>query len=91
MSWERRPVEETPRAEQRTVWDDRGRRWTGTVRSGSQRRGEEHAEVLFVCDDQPSERKRIARLRIPAAEVDDRWQAMGEDEVQEVFRRSTAG
>jgi hypothetical protein len=91
MTWARRPAEETPRAEQRTVVDDRGRHWTGTVRSGSQRRGEEHAEVLFVCEDQPSERKRIARLRIPAAEVDDRWRAMDENDVREVFRRSMSG
>ncbi len=91
MDWARRPVDETPRAEQRTVQDDEGRHWTGTVRSGSQRHGEQHAEVIFVCDDQPSERKRIARLRITAAEVDDRWQAMGEQEVLEVFRRSRSG
>ncbi len=91
MGWARRPANETPRAEQRTVMDDRGRRWTGTVHSGSQRRGEEHAEVLFVCEDQPSERKRVARLRIPAADVDDRWRAMEEEEVQEVFRRSVSG
>ncbi len=88
MGWERRPADETPDAEQRTFRDERGRRWTGVVRSGSERRGEEHAEVIFVCEDQPSETKRVARLAVPAAEVDDRWRAMGEDEVLEAFRKS---
>ena len=91
MGWARWPASETPRAERRSVVDDRGRHWTGTVHSGSQRRGEEHAEVLFVCADQPLEGKRIARLRIPAAEVDTRWRAMAEDEVREVFRRALSG
>jgi len=88
MTWDRRPEDETPRAEPRSFRDERGRHWTGVVRSGSQRRGEEHAEVVFVCDDQPSETKRISRLPIPAAEVDDRWREMGEEEVLDVFRRS---
>jgi len=88
MAWERRPAEETPAAEQRTFRDERGRRWTGVVHSGSERRGEEHAEVIFMCDDQPSETRRVARLPIKAAEVDDRWREMGEDEVLEAFRRS---
>ncbi len=89
MKWERRPAEETPQAEQRTFRDDRGRRWTGVVHSGTQRRGEEHAEVIFMCDDQPSETKRVSRLSIPASEVDERWRAMGEDEILAAFRRSS--
>ncbi len=88
MGWERRPAEETPEAEQRTFRDERGRQWTGVVRSGSQRRGEEHAEVIFVCDDQPSETKRVARLAIPSAKVDERWRGMPEAEVLAAFRRS---
>ncbi len=88
MAWERRPADETPEAEQRTLRDDRGRRWTGVVRSGSERRGEEHAEVIFLCEDQPSEIKRVARLAIPAAEVGERWRAMGEEEIMDAFRRS---
>ncbi len=88
MTWDRRSEDETPRAEARTFRDTRGRRWTGMVRSGSERRGEEHAEVSFVCHDQPSETKRVARLRIPSAKVDERWRAMPEDEVLDAFRRS---
>jgi hypothetical protein len=41
-----------------------------------------------MCNDQPSETKRVARLPIKAAEVDDRWRKMGEDEVLDAFRRS---
>ncbi len=88
MTWDRRPEDETPRAEARTFCDNRGRRWTGMVRSGSERHGEEHAEVIFVCDDQPSETKRVARLAIPAAKVDERWRGMPEAEVLAAFRRS---
>ena len=88
MTWDRRPEDETPQAEPRRFRDDRGRRWTGVVRSGSERRGEEHAEVIFICDDQPSEAKRVARLAIRAADVDERWRALPADEVLDAFRRS---
>ncbi len=88
MTWDRRPEDETPQAEQRGFRDERGRHWTGTVRSGSERRGEEHAEVIFVCDDQPSEVKRTARLAIPAADVGQRWRVLPDDEVLAAFRRS---
>ncbi len=44
--------------------------------------------MIFLCDDQPSETKRVARLPIAAAEVDDRWREMGEDEIMEAFHRS---
>ncbi len=89
MDWERRPEAETPVAEQRTFRDDRGRQWTGIASSGTQRKGEEHAEVMFVCDDQPSEHKRVARVRVAAAEVGRYWRDAGNDEVLNVFRRAT--
>ncbi len=88
MTWDRRPQDETPQAEQRSFRDDRGRQWIGTVSSGSERRGEEHAEVIFICEDQPSEVKRVARLTIPSAEVGVRWKLMADDEVLDAFRRS---
>ncbi len=91
MDWERRPEAETPVAEQRTFRDDRGRQWTGIASSGTQRKGEEHAEVMFVCDDQPSEHKRSARVRVSAAEVGRYWAAADDAEVMDVFRRAMPG
>ncbi|HEX7050769.1 MAG TPA: hypothetical protein VF188_11245 [Longimicrobiales bacterium] len=88
LTWERRPADETPAMEQRLVEDDRGRTWVGSVSSGTLRGGEEHAEVIFICRDQPGELKRVARLDIPAAEADDRWRSMPEREVRSVFLRS---
>ncbi len=44
--------------------------------------------MIFMCDDRPSENKRVARLAIAAADVDDRWREMGEDEIMEAFRKS---
>jgi len=88
MGWARRDESETPRAEQREFRDERGRRWVGTVTSGTDRGGEEHAEVVFVCCDQPSELKRVGRLDVPAAKADRRWAEISEDEVRETFRRS---
>ncbi len=89
MSRDRRPEDETPQAEPHSFRDERGRRWTGVVRSGSGRRGEEHAEVIFVCNDQPSGVKRVSRLAIPAAEVGERWRVMPDAEVLDAFRRSS--
>lgn len=88
MDWAKRPADETPEMVQRTIRDDDGRRWTGSVRSGVLRGGEQHAQVIFVCDDAPSEPKRVARLDIPAAEADDGWRDMSEERVREVFRDS---
>ncbi|MBX6363096.1 MAG: hypothetical protein IRZ00_04450 [Gemmatimonadetes bacterium] len=88
MRWAKRPVEETPEATPRVFRDDRGRQWTGMVTSGTHEGGEEHAEAIFVCDDVPSETKRLARLDVPAAVAGARWRAMGEEEIREVFRRS---
>lgn len=88
MEWERRPLEATPSMEQRRLRDDRGRVWVGSVTSGTVRGGEEHAEVVFVCQDQPGELKRVARLDVPAAEIGARWRAMADAEVIEAFERS---
>ncbi|HEX6065601.1 MAG TPA: hypothetical protein VFZ04_15330, partial [Longimicrobiales bacterium] len=73
---------------QRTFTDDAGRQWTGSVTSGRVEGGEDFAEVLFVCNDQPAEVKRVVTLDYPPAEADDRWTDMADDEVVELFRRS---
>lgn len=86
--WERRPKDATPAMTQREIEDERGRTWVGSVRSGTLRGGESHAEVIFVCVDQPSEPKRVTRLDIPADDADVRWLTMEEDEVLDAFRRS---
>lgn len=91
MDWERRDADTEPSMEQRLIHDDRGRTWVGSITSGTLRDGEAHAEVVFVCRDQPSELKRVARLDIPAEDADDRWRTMQEDEVLDTFRRSTPG
>lgn len=88
MNQERRDESETPRMETRTFTDDRGRRWAGSVMSGRFRGGEEHAEVIFVCEDTPSEVKRFARLDSSPAEAADEWRGMGEEEVRGLFRDS---
>jgi hypothetical protein len=88
MSWARRPDEDTPRMETRTFTDDSGRRWAGSVISGRFAGGEAHAEVVFVCEDVPSETKRFARLDEPPVEAADRWRALGDNEVRAIFRDS---
>lgn len=88
MSWERRPKSEEPVAEQRTITYDVGRRWTGSVSSGRFPGGEQNAEVIWVCEDQPSELKRVADLGIPPGLADDQWRKLGDDEVLEVFLHS---
>jgi hypothetical protein len=87
-NWARRPKEDEPIAEQRSFTDEEGRRWTGTVTSGRLEGGEENAEVIFVCEDQPSELKRVADLGVAPRAADDTWRRIGEDEVEAVFRRS---
>ena len=89
MEWERRPKSDEPVAEQRSAKDDEGRVWTGMVSSGRFAGGEENAEVIFVCEDQPSEIKRTADLGVPPGEADDLWRAMPQNQVDDVFRRST--
>ena len=73
---------------QRSFKDDRGRLWTGSVMSGRMEGGEEHAEVLFVCDDQPAETKRVATLEAAPRDADEQWVTMADDEVVQVFNRS---
>lgn len=89
MEWERRPKSDEPIAEQRTIEDEEGRRWTGSVSSGRFEGGEENAEVIFVCEDQPSAIKRVADLGVKPAAADDMWRTMPDAEVEEVFRRSS--
>lgn len=88
MNWERRSEDETPTAEQRRFEDEQGRTWVGTVRSGTLEGGEEHAEVVFVCEDEPSETKRVGVLDASAGEADSAWKDMDDERVREVFRNS---
>jgi hypothetical protein len=88
MSWERRPEDETPRMETRTFTDEAGRRWAGSVISGRFAGGEQRAEVIFVCEDSPSEAKRFAQLDSPPTEAMERWRALDESGVQALFRDS---
>ena len=90
MGWERRPADDTPRMEQRTFRDARGRTWVGSISSGTIRGGEQHAEAIFVCRDQPAELKRVARLDLPPAAADDAWREMSEPEGGETFRITMA-
>jgi hypothetical protein len=75
--------------ETRSFTDDQGRRWAGSVMSGRFAGGEEHAEVIFVCEDTPSEPKRFARLDSRPAEAADEWKGMGDEEVRTLFRGSS--
>jgi hypothetical protein len=88
MSWDRRPEEETPQMETRTFTDDAGRRWAGSVISGRFAGGEQHAEVIFVCEDEPGEAKRFVRLDRAPVEAAEEWRAMDETRVQALFRDS---
>ena len=88
MSWERKPEEDTPVAEQREVEDDRGRKWIGTVTSGTHEGGEENAEVIFTCRDQPSEPTRLARIGVPAREADSYWRGADKRDVRSAFDSS---
>lgn len=88
MNNARRDERDTPRMRQRTFQDEKGRHWTGSLSSGTLQGGERHGEVIFVCRDQPSELKRVARLDVAPAEADERWNRMARDEVEKVFRDS---
>jgi hypothetical protein len=74
--------------ETRTFTDDEGRRWSGSVMSGRFAGGEKHAEVIFVCEDAPSEAKRFVRLDSPPARAAEEWRGMDEAQVQGLFRDS---
>jgi hypothetical protein len=89
VEWERRPKSDEPVAEQRSVQDEQGRTWIGSVSSGRFEGGEQNAEVLFVCEDQTSELKRVADLGVAPAQADELWRGLAQDKVEDVFRRST--
>jgi hypothetical protein len=88
MTWARRPDDDTPRMETRTFTDDDGRTWAGSVISGRFAGGEKHAEVVFVCEDVPSEMKRFTRLDEAPAEAAAHWRSLDENQVRAVFRDS---
>jgi hypothetical protein len=88
MNQERRPESDTPESSPREVVDDRGRRWAGMVASGRMGGGEEYAEVIFACEDNPSELKRVSRLNEPPGRASDSWRGMDEAALREVFDRS---
>ena len=88
MNRERREDADVPRMETRSFTDDDGRRWSGSVISGGFGGEVERAEVIFVCEDTPSETKRITRLDTPPVEAAEEWRGMGEEEVRTVFQRS---
>jgi hypothetical protein len=88
MSWARRDEDETPRMETRTFTADDGRRWAGSVMSGRFEGGEDHAEVIFVCEDAPSELKRTTRLESRPSEAAEEWRRMDEARLQQLFRDS---
>jgi hypothetical protein len=88
MGWDRRPEGEVPRMETRTFTDDEGRRWAGSVMSGRFAGGEKHAELIFVCEDAPSEPKRSVRLDRGPAEAAEELRGMDESRIQALFRDS---
>ena len=88
MNQERRGDAETPQMETRSFTDDQGRRWSGSVMSGRFGGGERNAEVIFVCEDTPSETKRSTRLESGPAEAAEEWRGMGEEQVRTLFQRS---
>lgn len=88
MEWEKKPKSDEPGPDQRSIQDEEGRSWVGSVSSGRFEGGEENAEVLFVCEDQPSELKRVSDLGVPPGEADDLWRGMPSEQAEEVFRRS---
>jgi hypothetical protein len=88
MEHARRAESDTPVGDARQVMDDRGRRWSGVVTSGRMGGGEEYAEVIFACEDNPGEVKRVSRLNEPPARAGETWRAMGDADLRDVFDRS---
>ena len=84
----RRDESETPRMETRRFTDDDGRQWAGSVMSGQFDGSEDIAEVIFVCEDAPSEPKRCARLDRSPAEAAEEWRGMAEAQIRGLFRGS---
>jgi hypothetical protein len=90
MSEERRPEEETPEMATRSFTDDTGRSWAGSVISGRFAGGEQHAEVIFVCEDEPGEAKRYVRLDRAPVEAAEEWSRLDESEMKALLRNSEA-
>jgi hypothetical protein len=88
MSGNGRDESETPRMETRTFKDGDGRRWAGSVMSGRFAGGEQQAEIIFVCEDAPSETKRFTRLEVDPSRAAAEWRGMNEQQMLEVFRES---
>lgn len=88
MEHEKRPDSETPEMETRIFEDEEGRRWAGSVMSGRLGGGEERGEVVFVCEDSPSEPKRYARLDAAPKEAAKEWRGMDEPRMRELLRDS---
>jgi hypothetical protein len=88
MSWDRRPEEDTPQMETRRFEDETGRRWSGSVISGRFAGGEQRAEVIFVCEDEPGEAKRFVRLDSAPSQAADEWRSLDDARVRELFRGS---
>jgi hypothetical protein len=88
MTHQGRPEEDTPQMQTRSFEDDDGRRWTGSVMSGRFAGGEKHGEIIFVCEDSPSEQKRFARLDDEPVQAAAVWRGMSENQMRELFRES---
>jgi hypothetical protein len=88
MTEQKRDESETPRMETRTFTDDDGRRWAGSIMSGRFAGGEQNAEVIFVCEDQPSAEKRFARMDSDPARAAEQWRGMDEAAIRDLFRDS---
>jgi hypothetical protein len=88
MAHQGRPEEETPQMETRSFTDDDGRRWTGSVMSGRFAGGEKQGEVIFICEDSPSETKRFARLDEEPTAAAAVWRGMSENQMRELLRDS---
>jgi hypothetical protein len=88
MSWAKRPEDDTPHMETRAFTDDQGRRWVGSVISGRFAGGEQNAEIIFVCEDQPGEAKRYTRLDRAPVDAANEWRSMDESQMQALFRDS---
>jgi hypothetical protein len=82
------PEDATPEMATRTFTDGDGRQWAGSVMSGRFAGGEERAEVIFVCEDSPSEPKRFARLASAPADAAREWRSMDDAGMQALFRDS---
>jgi hypothetical protein len=88
MDRESQPEDATPEMATRTFRDGEGRQWAGSVMSGRFAGGEERGEVIFVCEDSPSEPKRFARLATAPADAAREWRSMDEAAMLALFRDS---